>query len=60
MNTVETLKNAVRHKDAKRAGEAVDSLRAKGYTYRDCYRIGLAGDPTLTEAEWEDLMADET
>ncbi len=57
-NAVDQLKKAVKTKDAKLAGQAVDSLRVTGHNYRECYLIALAGDPTLTEAEWEDLMAE--
>jgi hypothetical protein len=56
MSAVNQLKRAARSKDAKLAGQAVEALRLAGHTYRDCYRIALAGDPTLTENEWESLM----
>lgn len=55
---VGNLKRAVRSKDAKLAGKAVDTLRQAGLTYRDCYRIALAGDPSITEPEWDDLMVE--
>lgn len=57
MNAIAQLKSAVRTKDAKLAGQAVDALRMAGHDNRACYRLALAGDPSLTEGEWEDLMA---
>ncbi len=58
MNAIQTLQTAVRVKDAKLAGRAVDTLRAAGHNYKDCYRIALGGNPDLTLNEWEDLMAE--
>lgn len=57
MNAIETLKRGVVARDPKLIGQAVDSLRTKGFRYRDCYRVALAANPELTEPEWEDLMA---
>lgn len=56
MDAIQTLKTAVVRKDAVLANRAVNALRPKGYTYQDCYRIGLAADPGLTLDAWEDLM----
>jgi hypothetical protein len=58
MNVIAQLKRAARFRDAKLAGQAVDALRMAGLDYRACYRLALAGDPSLTEGEWEDLMAE--
>lgn len=55
-NPINTLKQAVRVKDAKLAGKAVDLLRAKGFNYRDCYNFAKAGNENLTMGDWEDLM----
>lgn len=56
-NSVDTLKQGGVARDPKLLAQAVDSLRLKGFNYRDCYRLALAARPDLTENEWEDLMA---
>lgn len=56
MDPILALKQAARTKDAQCAGRAVDKLRLKGFTYKDCLKFAKAGNPNLTDGEWEDLM----
>lgn len=56
LNSIQTLKTGVLANDPKLIGRAVDSLRLQGMTYRDCYRIALAANPSLQESDWEDMM----
>lgn len=55
-NTLQTLKAGVLAKDAKLIGRAIDSLRMAGHNYRDCYRLALAVDPTLTLEAWDAIL----
>lgn len=56
MNAIKTLQTAVRIRDYVLGGRAVDSLRNAGHNYQQCFRIALAGNPSLTLDAWEDFM----
>lgn len=47
------LQSAVRSRDPILAGQALDSLRLAGNN-KQCFRIALAADPTLTMMDVDD------
>jgi len=58
MNTIETFKTSIKTRDFQLMSNSLEFLRENGYRYRDCYRLALAADPSMGEAEYEDLMAE--
>lgn len=56
MSALSSLQAAVRTKDIPAFAKAITELRLAGCTYQQCYRYALAGDPTLTQDEWNDLL----
>lgn len=49
------LRTALSSKDGKLLVATLTSAAKDGVTDRQCFRVALAVDPTLTHNEWEDL-----